>query len=243
MQALISLERVDYRMGDKSILQHIDFTLHSNEIVTIVGPNGAGKSTLLSLVLKLNQPTAGTVSYHQPLKIGYVPQSVNRDYTMPVSVLDFIMLTKQRKKKHEAIAIIQELGLTGLQSAFISELSGGELRRVLLARALLNHPDVLVLDEPTAGVDVSGQEQFYQQLGQWRDKYQFAILMVSHDLHLVMSKTDRVLCLNQHICCQGQPVQVLKDPHYLALFGQHESINTPESSELAFYEHHHDHTH
>lgn len=235
---LLDLHDISLSIDNKVILQKINCSIQEKEIITLVGPNGAGKSTLLKIALGLKKPTSGRV-YRQPaLTVGYVPQSVNKDYTMPVSVTDFIRLAKTKHSYQQYQHIMQELSLQRLENKLLSELSGGELRHVLFARALLNNPKLLVLDEPTAGVDVSGQEAFYQELKALREQYGFAILLVSHDLHLVMSATDRVICLNQHICCQGHPVHVLQDPHYQALFS-----NQPTSSEtaIAFYEHHHDH--
>lgn len=242
MSALITLSDVSFSIDGKNILQSVDLHIDEREIVTIVGPNGAGKSTLLSVALHLRKPTSGHVKHRKKLRLAYVPQSINRDPTMPVSVMDFLQLAKSAPSKLAIQAILQELGLGKLSKTLINHLSGGELRRVLFARALLNKPELLVLDEPTAGVDVMGQEQFYEQLNALRERYQFAILMVSHDLHLVMSSTDRVVCLNQHICCQGQPVHVLHDPHYQALFGQLKQ-QPEQEPKLAFYEHHHDHEH
>lgn len=238
--ALIDLHAVSLSIDKKTILQKINLRIKEKEIVTLVGPNGAGKSTLLKIALGLTKPSSGSVYRRPALSIGYVPQSVNKDYTMPVSVTDFIRLAKTKHSYQNYQQIMQELSLQSLEQKLISELSGGELRRVLFARALLNKPELLVLDEPTAGVDVNGQEAFYQQLKSLREQYGFAILMVSHDLHLVMSATDRVICLNQHICCQGHPVHVLEDPHYQALFS-----DKPATSDMAiaFYEHHHDHVH
>jgi len=247
MNTLLTLSNIGLQIQGKSILQHVDLSLQEKEIVTIVGPNGAGKTTLLSIALGLVKPSSGSVKQHtidgKPIRIGYVPQSVNRDATMPISVMEFMLLAKHCPAKKMVHALLSDLGLKSLTSSFLSDLSGGELRRVLFARALLNHPHLLVLDEPTAGVDIAGQERFYHQLNELKERYHFSILMVSHDLHLVMSTTDRVICLNQHICCQGQPAQVINDPHYSALF----DLENPEShdklSELAFYQHQHDHTH
>lgn len=243
---LLSLDNIGYHIGKKSILRQVDLKIHEGEIVTIVGPNGAGKTTLLSIALGLIKPTTGKVSRQrinrQSLRIGYVPQSLNRDYSMPINVMEFMQLSKRYPKKSVVTALLDELQVANLQQSFVSDLSGGELRRVLFARALLNHPNLLVLDEPTAGVDATGQANFYHQLNLLQQRYGFSVLMVSHDLHLVMSATDRVICLNQHICCQGQPEQVVNNPHYRALFAC-EIADNQQQPELALYQHHHDHSH
>ncbi len=231
---LLTLDNIGFRIGDKTILHDVSFSLHDNEIITIVGPNGAGKSTLLSLALGLQTPTAGRVIQHRALRIGYVPQFINRDETMPMTVRDFVKLTKSPFSEATMRALFEELDLTRMETTILNHLSGGELRRVLLARALLSRPDILMLDEPTAGVDVAGQVAFYRRLSEWRERQHFAILMVSHDLHLVMGATDRVICLNKHICCQGEPVHVLQNEHYVALFG-HSHLS--EEAELSFYQH------
>lgn len=238
-EPLLQIDGISYRIGKKNILSNIDLHIHEREIVTLIGPNGAGKSTLLAVALGLKKPSAGRVQRRANLRIGYVPQSINRDATLPLRVSDFIRLAKRKIDPKTAQPLFADLGIDRLQSALLCDISGGELRRVLLARAMLNQPDLLVLDEPTAGIDASGQEAFYHRLNAWRQRQTLAILLVSHDLHLVMSATDRVVCLNQHICCQGQPIHVLQDPHYLALFGQK---NRPDP-ELAFYEHRHHPTH
>ncbi|PID65459.1 MAG: zinc ABC transporter ATP-binding protein ZnuC [Gammaproteobacteria bacterium] len=244
-QLLITLSDVSYCIGDKQILSRLNFDLHAKEIVTIVGPNGAGKTTLLSLALGLIKPTSGTVKRYrvegQDLRIGYVPQSVNCDATLPLTVSEFMGLSKSCPGQASIKLLLNDLQLSHLASIFLSNLSGGELRRVLFARALLNRPHLLVLDEPTAGVDISGQEAFYHQLNELRQHYQFTILMVSHDLHLVMSTTDRVICLNQHICCQGKPAQVIHNPQYQALFAKESQEVKASLAELAFYQHDHEH--
>lgn len=244
---LLSLSDVGYQIGDKTILRELNFDLKPKEIVTIVGPNGAGKTTLLSIALGLIKPTTGKVQRHtvggQPLRIGYVPQSINRDPTLPLNVGEFMALSKSSPTKTQIKQLLNDLNLSHLTNAFLSDLSGGELRRVLFARALLNRPHLLVLDEPTAGVDVAGQETFYHQLNVLRQQYHFAILMVSHDLHLVMSATDRVICLNGHICCQGKPAQVVNHPHYQALFATESKAVKDGLAELAFFQHQHDHEH
>jgi len=245
---MLSLENISFRPGETTILKNIDLTVSEHEIITIVGPNGAGKSTLLNIALGLIQPTSGKVNRRKNLTIGYVPQLINRDYTMPISVTDFVSLARTKKNKVSVQQLLKELGLGELKDALLSNLSGGELRRALFARSLIATPELLVLDELTAGIDFVGQEDFYHQINILRNKYGFSILMVSHDLHLVMSATDRVICLNTHICCQGKPSYVLEDEHYLALFGRRQPIKpdagTPApKTEIAFYEHQHDHKH
>lgn len=240
---LLELSDVSYRIGKKTILSSLDFSLSRQEIVTIVGPNGAGKTTLLSIALGLLKPTGGQVARYrfdeQALRIGYVPQQVNRDSTLPLNIVEFLKLSKSRPKSAVIKQLLEELTLFHLAKALLCELSGGELRRVLFARALLNRPHLLVMDEPTAGVDALGQATFYQQLDQLRNRYQFAILLVSHDLHWVMATTDRVICLNQHICCQGKPSYVATHPDYQALFACKQEHPADRLPELAFYQHHH----
>lgn len=237
---LLNLSAVGYRVGDKQILETVDFALNAEEIVTIVGPNGAGKTTLLSIALGLIKPTSGQVSRRSPdeqaLRIGYVPQLVNRDSTLPLNVREFLGLSKSRPRAVVIEQLLDDLGLSPLAKTFLSELSGGELRRVLFARALLNRPHLLVLDEPTAGVDAVGQTAFYQQLNGLRERYRFTILMVSHDLHWVMSATDRVICLNKHICCQGEPSYVINHPNYRALFECEQDSISNHLPKLAFYQ-------
>ncbi|MPV86313.1 ATP-binding cassette domain-containing protein [Ostreibacterium oceani] len=247
--ALIQLSEINYRVADKTILTDIDLQVNDGEIITIVGPNGSGKSTLLNIALGLLQPTQGSVNRQKGLRVGYVPQSINRDYTLPLSVFEFISLTKHKVKRDVIHQLLDDLSLSALKFSLLSRLSGGELRRVLFARALLNRPQLLVLDEPTAGIDINGQARFYQQLNALRERYQFAVLMVSHDLHFVMATTDRVICLNHHICCSGVPAQIVNNPSYMALFGEAHAPTlvdeiVPEiAPEIAFYQHQHDHEH
>ncbi len=228
MNTLLTLKNISHKIGDKVILSAINLTLHEQEIVTIVGPNGAGKTTLLAIILGLITATGGKVMRHtihgKALRLAYVPQIMNRDSTLPINVMEFLCLSKQHPSKAQVAQLLDELALEALKYALISDLSGGEIRRVLFARALLNRPQLLVLDEPMAGVDVAGQERFYQRLNQF----------------LVMSASDRVICLNQHICCQGKPAQVINNPHYRSLFEQ-ESENDKQLAELAFYRHSHNH--
>ncbi len=205
--------------------------------MTLVGPNGAGKSTLLTVLLGLQKPTSGTIKRDKNLTIGYVPQFINRDRTLPITVSEFIAFAPKRITSENARqALFKTLRIEHLSQHFLVDISGGELRRVLLARALLNKPQLLVLDEPTAGIDVNGQVSFYDMLAELKAQYQFSVLIVSHDMHLVMSTTNRVICLNKHICCHGVPKQVIASSAYRALFGD-------GVEQMAVYRHHHQHSH
>jgi zinc transport system ATP-binding protein len=235
---LISGKQLGLTLSGRQILQNVDIDIHRGEIVTLIGPNGAGKTSLVRLVLNLAKPTKGSVQRTPSLSIGYMPQKLYLDASLPLSVEGFLALTG--KGSGSSVKIDEALSLTGvekLKHSPIHKLSGGETQRVLLARALLNEPDLLVLDEPVQGVDVVGQTALYQLIQDIRDKTNCGILMVSHDLHLVMAATDTVICLNQHVCCHGHPSSVSADPAYLEMFGQ------SAVSGVAVYTHHHDHDH
>jgi len=230
---LITATGICYSRGGRTILQQIDIDLQRGEIVTLIGPNGAGKSTLVKILLGLCLPDTGRVSRQRKLRTGYVPQTLKVDPGMPITVQRFVALSPHQQN----MAVVDALGIagvTGLAKHSMHHLSGGELRRVLLARALIGNPDLLILDEPAAGVDITGQREIYTMIKEFHQLHQTGVLLVSHDLHLVMAATDRVVCLNQHICCQGSPEVVRDDDAYLALF---------EAGELAVYTHHHDHQH
>ncbi|MGL4735093.1 MAG: zinc ABC transporter ATP-binding protein ZnuC [Enterovibrio sp.] len=234
---LLALHNVSMRFADRLILNNVSLSLHRNQIVTIIGPNGAGKSTLIKLVLGLNQPTQGEIARQKGLRFGYVPQKVKLNDDLPLQVHRFLKLAGHCKDEASLLATLQLVGAPHLLHANMHTLSGGEMQRVLLANAVLNKPDVLVLDEPTQGVDFKGQLELYDLFMQLKSALQCAILVVSHDLHLVMAKTDEVICLQQHICCQGTPQAIVSHPSYLALFG-------PSAQQrLAIYQHHHDHEH
>ncbi len=223
---------------NRDVLTGINLQVNPGEIVTLIGPNGAGKTTLVRIALGLQAPSSGQRLVKKGLRIGYMPQKLHIDDTMPLTVNRFLKLTGCR-----LTAVYDALSRTGvahvLQSP-LQSLSGGELQRVLLARALLHKPHLLVLDEPVQGVDVTGQKELYQLITDIRNESKSqehcAVLMVSHELHLVMASTDKVICINQHVCCSGHPHQVKQHPAYLRLFGG-------ESDELAVYTHHHDHHH
>ena len=231
MSAILTARNVSLRIGDNHILDNVSFALAEGRITTLIGPNGAGKTSLIRILLGLQKPSAGEVSLAAGVNIGYMPQRLNIDRTLPLNVRGFLKLADRNLDNcREAL---QRVGVPQLLDSPFAHLSGGETQRILLARALLRKPRLLVLDEPVQGVDVNGQEILYRLIGNIRDQLGCAIFMVSHDLHLVMAATDEVLCLNHHLCCSGTPEKVSADPAYSELFG----VRT------ALYTHHHDHEH
>ncbi len=235
-EVLLEAAAVDLRLGALQVLQDVDLTVRRGEIVTLIGPNGAGKTTLVRVVLGLVRPDRGRVTLAPDLVIGYVPQRLHVDPVLPLDVRRFLALGGSAARERCQRAL-DEVGVSGLLEAALHELSGGELRRVVLARALLRDPDLLVLDEPVQGVDLGGQIELYELISRLRKRRACGVLMVSHDLHLVMAATDRVVCLNHHVCCAGRPETVSRDPEYITLFG-------PRAAEaLALYSHAHDHRH
>jgi zinc transport system ATP-binding protein len=217
-------------------LSDVDFTIRKGEIVTVVGPNGSGKSTLVKTLIGLLAPTAGVVRRSEGLTIGYVPQRLAIDATLPMTVARFLSLPVRRGRE-EMAGMLARVGAAGLEGRQMTRLSGGQFQRVLLARALLGRPDLLILDEPTQGLDQPGVADFYRLIEEVRRMTGCAVLLVSHDLHVVMSASDRVICLNGHVCCEGTPENVLRAPEYHALFGEE------ARGALALYQHHHDHAH
>ena len=233
---LVRLKEINVNFNGNNILQNINLTIHANSITTIVGPNGGGKSTLLKVLLKLLAPTQGVVEHKKGLKIGYVPQKLHLDHSMPITVTKFLSL-KPHSTPNAIAEALRLFSIEHLASNSMQKLSGGELQRVLLARAILDRPQLLVLDEPMQGVDINGQTELYQLLNNTRNWLNCAILMVSHDLNIVMANTDEVLCVNRHICCAGTPEMVTNDPHFIHFFGDQFAKN------VAFYSHHHNHHH
>lgn len=235
-KTVLALEGVAASFGGETVLEGVDLEVRGGEIVTLIGPNGSGKTTLVRLALGLIAPDAGIVRRAPGLKTGYVPQRWAVEETLPITVHRFLALAASGNagRFRDALA---EVGAAQVLDAPLQGLSGGEARRVLLARALLREPDLLVLDEPMAGVDLTGQADLYDLIRAIRDRRGCAVLLVSHDLHLVMAATDRVVCLNHHVCCSGTPEAVSRNPEYLALFGPR------LASALALYSHAHDHDH
>ena len=234
--SLISVKNLSVRYGANTVLRHVELHVEPGEIVTIVGPNGSGKTSLLKAIIGATKPSAGYVKRRTGLKIGYVPQRLHIDPTLPMTVARFMSLTDWADHKTCALAL-ETAGVPDLLKRQMSQLSGGQFQRVLLARALINRPDILLLDEATQGLDQPGSAAFYRQIEAVRTETGCAILMISHELHVVMSASDRVICLNGHVCCEGSPAVVASAPEYRALFG------TGTGGALALYRHDHDHHH
>lgn len=234
-ETLLEARELSYRIGGRLILDQVSLALKDGEILTVIGPNGAGKTSLLRLLIGLAEPDAGSVWRRPGLRIGYMPQRLRVSATLPLSVQRFLSLAKRNPEavRHTA----EEVGVGALLNTPLAGVSGGEFQRILLARALLREPQLLVLDEPVQGVDVTGQAELYALIDEVRHRRHCAVLMISHDLHLVMAATDTVLCLNRHVCCAGHPEFVSNDPAFLQLFGKQ------VTREIAVYTHHHDHDH
>lgn len=233
---LIEARALSVRFRGRSILDRVDLQVSRGEIVTVIGLNGAGKSTLVRALLGLIRPDGGEIVRHRGLRIGYSPQHLHLDATLPLTVERFLTLGA-RTSERQLRELLAEVGVAEVLQNQIADISGGELHRVLLARALLRKPDLLVLDEPLAGVDVAGQSELYRLIADIRDRYACGVLLVSHDLHVVMAATDRVVCINHHVCCTGRPESVTQHPEFVALFGRH------VAEVLAVYTHVHDHQH
>ncbi len=234
---LIRASQLQLKRQHKTVLDGVSLSLLPRQIITLIGPNGCGKSTLIRVLLGLERADFGTVERAPALRIGYMPQKLSLDQRMPLSVWSFLKLARGARSG-DIRYWLKRIGIEALAQLSVHDLSGGEWQRVLLARALLMKPDLLVLDEPVQGVDVQGQIELYNLIPKLRDELGCAVLMVSHDLHLVMAATDEVICLNGHVCCSGHPNKVSADPAYLRLFGR-----VSEAAPLVQYTHHHDHVH
>ena len=232
---LVKLENAGVYKSAKWLARGISFEINKGQIVTLIGPNGSGKTTTAKMVLNILNADEGLVTSNTN-KMAYVPQKINIDWTMPLRVIDFMKITSSLNNNQ----INESLTLTGVEKLLYNEvhsLSGGEFQRVLIARAIAKKPDLLVLDEPVQGVDFNGEIALYNLIKKISDKLNCGILLISHDMHFVMSATDHVICLNGHICCSGTPSSVVKNPAYIKLFGEH------NAETLSYYKHHHDHSH
>ena len=236
--SLIQVEDLSVRYGARTVLSGVSLRVEPGEIVTIVGPNGSGKTSLLRAIIGAVKPIKGRVVHGNGVKIGYVPQRLQIDETLPITVSRFLKLPGGVAAADINQSLTQA-GVPGLAKAQLSKLSGGQLQRVLLARALIGKPDLLLLAEATQGLDQRGSASFYQQIETVRQNTGCAVLMISHELHVVMSASDRVICLNGHICCEGTPAVVASAPEYRALFGS----GTGGALALYRHEHNHDHDH
>ncbi|MEO1206714.1 MAG: ATP-binding cassette domain-containing protein [Pseudomonadota bacterium] len=235
-KALLTLKDVGVTLNSSILLTDINLTIFAGEILTIIGPNGGGKTTLVRVLLGLQPPTTGTLERHGDVRVGYVPQRFERHMAMPITAGNFLALGHGTSAEDIRTALA-ECGASHVFETQLSQLSGGELQRVLLTRALLRKPDLLVLDEPVRGVDHMGEADLYNLIGRLRRERGFSVVLVSHDLHVVMAASDRVICLNKHICCSGKPVTVAQQPEYAHMFGKE------AAAAFAVYEHHHDHAH
>ena len=232
---LVQLENVGVFQNNKWLVEDVSLHVEKGKIVTLIGPNGSGKTTTAKIALEIHKNIKGKVKKFTD-KIGYVPQKISIDWTLPIRVTDFMQLTHDLKENE----IENALSLTGvkhLKNNDLRNLSGGEFQRVLIARAISKKPDLLVLDEPVQGVDFKGEIALYELIKTISDKINCGILLISHDLHVVMTATDYVVCLNGHVCCSGSPTAVANNKEYQKLFGDR------ASTILSVYEHRHDHTH
>ena len=233
---LVAAHNICVEFAGREVLHDVSLAVQPGRVVTLIGPNGAGKSTLVRILLGLAAPTRGHVERRADLRIGYMPQSLTIDRDLPMTVRRFLQLSGV-KDATRIETTLDEVGAAYVIDQAVQVLSGGEFQRVLLARALLRDPDLLVLDEPVRSVDVTGQAELYDLIGKLRQTHHCGVLMVSHDLHLVMAATDEVICLNQHVCCAGTPETVGRHPEYFAMFGP------TIAPSLAVYTHAHDHAH
>ena len=234
--ALISARGVGVTRSGRALIEHIDFDVREGEIVTVIGPNGAGKTTLVRVLLGLMAHDSGQIVRRDGLRLGYAPQRFDVDATIPMTAERFLLLGG-RYSAGEIERALGEVGAPHVRDRQIARLSGGEFQRVVLARALLRQPQLIVLDEPVRGVDYVGEAELYALIAELRDRHGLGVLLVSHDLHVVMARSDRVVCINRHVCCSGVPQSVARDPEYARLFG-------PEAARaVALYHHEHDHRH
>ena len=234
---IISADNISHRFNNRVVLDQVSLEVKKGDFITIIGPNGAGKSTLLKCLMGLITPDHGQIKRKPHSRIGYIPQRMAVNPSLPITVARFIELNKSKASTPNRTSLTVDLGINDLAHKPIHSLSGGEWQRVLLARALQDEPEAIILDEPAQNLDISGQLQFYKTLDEIHQNRGIAILMVSHDLHMVMASTQQVVCLYHHICCSGAPQTVARDPEFAHLFGQ------DMAKMMAIYQHQHDHDH
>lgn len=235
-RTLVEARGIGLRRSGRWLVSDVDLAVRAGEIVTLIGPNGSGKSTTAKIAVGILKADSGHVARANGLRIGYVPQKLTIDWTLPLTVARLLTLTG-RHDSAEVAQALDEVGIAHLAQSEVQHLSGGEFQRALLARAMIGKPDLLVLDEPVQGVDFAGEVALYNLIREIRDRTGCGILLISHDLHVVMAETDTVVCLNGHVCCRGTPESVAASPEYIQLFGSR------AAETLAVYRHQHDHTH
>lgn len=233
---IANLENIGLKIDGQQIIDKVSLRLNKGEITTLIGPNGGGKTSIARILLGVLKPTSGVIKKDSNIKIGYMPQKITVDKTIPLTVADFLKLSTHKIIFDTHIeSLIARLKLENILQKQIHDLSGGQMQKVLFLRSIISKPDLLVLDEPTQYMDIAATEEFYQIIDEIRKDQKCAILLISHDLHMVMQKTDFVFCVNHHVCCHGSPESVNQHPEYLSLFGN--------KGALAIYQHHHDHKH
>ncbi len=233
---IASLEDIGLKIGGQQLIDKISLKLNKGEITTLIGPNGGGKTSIARILLGVLKPTCGVIKKNSAIKIGYMPQKITIEKTIPLTVKDFLTLSAKKIIFDDNVRnLATRLKLDNILTKQIHDLSGGQMQKVLFLRSIINKPDLLVLDEPTQYMDIAATEEFYQIIDEIRKAQNCAILLISHDLHMVMQKTDFVFCVNRHICCHGAPEDINQHPEYLSLFGKRSTI--------AVYQHHHDHKH
>ncbi len=233
---IAELKNIGLSISGQTILNNINLSLKKGEITTLIGPNGGGKTSIARILLNIMKPTSGKVVKDSKIRIGYMPQQLIIEKTIPLTVREFLLLSQKKIKfTSEILDLAKQLKIENILDKQIHNLSGGQLQKILFLRSIINKPNLLVLDEPTQYMDVSGIEDFYQIIDQFRKNHECSILLISHDLHMVMQKTDVVFCINNHVCCHGSPESINQHPEYISLFGKR--------SKLAIYQHHHNHQH
>lgn len=232
---ILRANNLRYQIDDNLILYDINFYLYENSLLTIIGPNGSGKTSLVKIIISAVKGYTGGLWIDPEVKIGYIPQKIYFDKTLPLDVLSFLKLKKNYKKNIDGI--LTKTKINHLLHRQISKISGGELQKIMLTASLIDKPRLIIMDEPTQGLDISSQISFYKLIDEIRSEYNISIIMISHDLHVVMRKTDYVLCLNKHICCQGTPEDINNHPDFRSLF------LSDDENQITLYSHHHNHNH
>jgi len=231
------LKSISLSLNNQQILKNINLELKKGEITTLIGPNGGGKTSIARILIGILKASSGEVFISKNAKIGYMPQKLEIEKTIPLRVIDFLNLSSTAEAMARLEGMAKKLCIENILEKSIHKISGGELQKALLVKTLINNPDILVLDEPTQYMDIAAQAEFYQVIEEIREQKNCAILIISHDLHIVMQKTNQVVCINRHICCEGSPESINNHPEYLSLFGKDKIDN------ITIYSHHHDHKH